>query len=115
MALRKLICHRAGVTTTKTDKTWHNLLLKLPLPFGRTTVINMPWIHLLKLWKKRFQFADKSIVWKDAFPHCWEVPRLQALQALQAPQAPHGPHAAATFRRQRERSLRRRQKLGGRG
>jgi hypothetical protein len=113
MVLRKLICHRVCVTTTKTDKKRGiNLLLKLPLPFGRTTVINKAWIHLLKLWKKRFQFADKSIVWKDAFPHCWEVPRLQALQA---PQAPHGPHAAATFRRQRERSLRRRQKLGGRG
>jgi hypothetical protein len=105
--LRKLIRHRPRVTTTKVDgKRNINLLLKLPLPTNETRLLTT-WIHLLKR-KKRFQFADKSIVWKDAFPHCWEVP-LPRLQAR------HGLLAAATFRRQRERSSRQPQKLAGRG
>jgi len=58
---------------------------------------NNPWIHLLKLYKKRFQFADKLKTWNNAFPHCYEEVRLRQQRARLA---------AVTFRPALERSSR---------
>src|SRR6266511_4076574 len=65
--------------------------------------MNNTWIYPLELYKKRSQFADKSIIWKNVFPHFWQAPlRSQQL-----------PRVAATFRPRRERSLRQLRKLVG--
>src|SRR6266516_4397308 len=61
------------------------------------------WIYPLTLYKKRSQFADKSITWKNVFPPFWQAPlRDQQL-----------PRVAATFRPGREQSFRQLLKLVG--
>jgi hypothetical protein len=61
------------------------------------------WIYPLELYKKRFQFADKSMTWKNVFPQFWQAP----LRGQQLPRV------AATFRPGREQSFRQLPKLVG--
>jgi hypothetical protein len=70
----------------------------------QTPSMSQAWIYLLKLWKKQFQYAGKSIIWKDVFPQSWEV-LLPDLPDLPGPQQPlHS--QGVTFRRQPGPSLR---------
>jgi hypothetical protein len=62
------------------------------------------WIYPSKLYKKRSQFADKSITWKNAFPQFWQA-HLRSQQLL--------PRVAAIFRPRRERSSRQLPRLVG--
>src|SRR6266576_3600077 len=68
------------------------------------------WTYLLKIYRKRSQFASKSIICNDAFPLFCEVHlKGQPLQPLQ----PLPPPPDATSRLPQERSLRRPPELVG--
>ena len=64
------------------------------------------WTYLLKIYRKRSQFATKSIICNDAFPLFCEV-------HLKGPRLP--PLPDATSRLPQERSLRRPPELVGQG
>ena len=67
------------------------------------------WTYLLKIYRKRSQFASKSIICNDAFPLFCEVHlKGQPLQPLR-------PRPDATSRLLQERSLRQPLELVGRG
>src|SRR4029453_16978350 len=74
----------------------------------QTPAMSQAWIYLLKLKKKKFQYADKLIPWKDVFPQSWEVHLPDPQQPL--PLSRQG----VTFRLQREPSFQRRQGPAGR-
>jgi hypothetical protein len=60
------------------------------------------WTYLLKNYRKRFQFASKSIICNDAFPlFCGGHLKRQRQSQGRLPVPPD-----ATFRRQQERSFR---------
>src|SRR5439155_9706329 len=65
------------------------------------------WTYLLKIYRKRSQFASKSITCNDAFPLFCEAPLLKG-QPLPQP-------ADATSRLPHEQSLRQLLKLVGQG
>ena len=49
-------------------RTSHKLLIAIRSNYGY-----LPgWTYLLKNYRKRFQFASKSIIYNDAFPLCCE-------------------------------------------
>jgi hypothetical protein len=65
------------------------------------------WTYLLKIYRKRSQFASKSIIYNDAFPLFCEVPlKGRPLQPVPPPQD-------ATSRLLQERSLRQLPELVG--
>jgi hypothetical protein len=68
------------------------------------------WTYLLKIYKKRYQFASKSIICNDAFPLFWEV-HLKGQPVQQLPPPP----LDATSRLPQERSLRKPPELVGQG
>ena len=58
------------------------IVVKVDCHSSQLRLCDEAWIHLLKLYKKRFLFADKSILWKNAFLQSWVVPR-QGLRPTQ--------------------------------
>src|SRR4029077_10985365 len=70
------------------------------------------WTYLLKIYRKRSQFASKSIICNDAFPLFYEV-HLKGQRLQRLPRLP--PPPAASSRLPQERSLRRPPELVGRG
>ena len=68
------------------------------------------WTYLLKIYRKRFQFASKSIIYNDAFPLFYEG-RLKGQQ--QVPPPPPPPDASS--RLPQEQSLRQPLELVGHG
>src|SRR5215472_143612 len=70
-----------------------------------------PWTYLLKIYRKRSQFASKSIIYNDAFPlFCEGHLKGQQQQQQQAP-----PPQDASSRLPQELSFRQPQELVGQG
>ena len=69
------------------------------------------WTYLLKIYRKRFQFASKSIIYNDAFPLFCEG----HLKGQRLPLPRDAPLPAASSRLPHEQSLRQPLELVGHG
>ena len=89
-----------------TLRTRPELVIKLLIAIRGNYGYLPAWTYLLKIYRKRSQFASKSIICNDAFPLFWEV----HLKGRPVP-----PPADATSRLLQERSLQQPLELVGQG
>src|SRR5215472_11000968 len=97
--------HRIPNELTVKNKV-HNSLQKLLIAILANYSYLRAWTYLLKIYRKRSQFASKSITCNDAFPLFFEV----HLKGQPVPPPPD-----ATSRLPREPSFRQPLELDGRG
>src|SRR5262249_35410689 len=105
----QLMTHRIPNELTVRNKV-HNSLQKLLIAILANCSYLRAWTYLLKIYKKRSQFASKSITCNDAFPLFCEV----YLKGQPVPQ-PAPQSADATSRLPPEQSLRQLPELVGQG
>src|SRR5262249_53550574 len=102
--------HDIAYDLTLRNKAWDRY--KITIAISSNYGYLPGWTYLLKIYRKRSQFASKSIIYNDAFPLFCEG----YLKGQRLPPPPqHAPPQDASSRLPQERSLRQRLELVGHG